>query len=203
MPILFLIRHGETAYIGKRLTGCTPGVHLVQRGEEQARQIAESLKTSNFKAIYSSPLERAMETAQPLAIQQNKKIIQFNGLLEVDFGLWTGKSFRWLHRQPQWKDLHDNPRFQFPGGDSLPAVRRRVAKTLDEISRKHGKKDLVALFTHCDIVRYSVEHALGMPPGGFHKLAVDTASLTIVRFQDGKISLLGFNLKLPYQLPDF
>lgn len=201
MPTLFIIRHGETAYIGKRLQGRLPGIHLVERGGEQARQIAESLKNLKFRSIYSSPLERAMETAQPLALQKQVKIIPWTGLIEVDFGDWTGKSFRWLRAQPGWKVLHDDPKFQFPGGESLPAVRRRVANAMTDIATNHKKNDLIALFTHSDVVRFSVEHFLGMPPGGFHRLAVGTASLTILRIVNGQVSLLGFNLQLPYQLP--
>lgn len=201
MPTLFIIRHGETAYIGKRLQGRLPGIHLVERGGEQARQIAESLKNLKFKAVYSSPLERAMETAQPLALQKQVKIVPWAGLIEVDFGDWTGKSFRWLRAQPDWKILYEDPKFQFPGGESLPAVRRRVAKAISEISSNHKKNDLIALFTHSDVVRFSVEHVLEMPPGGFHRLAVGTASLTILKIADGKVTLLGFNLQLPYQLP--
>jgi broad specificity phosphatase PhoE len=202
MPILFLIRHGETAYIGKRLQGCKPGIHLTQRGEEQAKEVAESLKHLKFKAIYSSPLERAMETAQPLASALQRPITSFDGIKEVNFGIWTGKSFRWLRAQPEWKKLYDDPKFQFPDGESLSGVRRRVVSAVKQIINAHKKQEQIALFTHSDVVRFAVEYYLGMPPGGFHRLVVSTASLAILRIVDDQITLLGFNLQLPYRIPD-
>ncbi len=202
MPILFLIRHGETDYTGKRLVGRWPGVHLVARGEEQAGWVAQSLNDQPIRAIYSSPLERAKETAQPLAAMRKMKIIPIDGLKEVDFGEWTGKSLRWLRKLPEWKDLHENPKFRFPGGESLPEVRKRVASTLEELASRHGKKDRVVIFTHGDVVRFAVEYFLSLSPGGFHRLMVNTASLTVIRIQDGKIMLHGFNLQPPYVLPE-
>lgn len=201
MAILFLIRHGENDFTGKSLVGRRPGVHLNNRGREEASLVAESLKTIKFGRIYSSPLERAVETAEPLARSLKKKIIVLDSLAEVDFGEWTGKQLRVLRKLPEWKDLMTDPGWGFPGGETLPAVRERVRQMLSEVTTGTRKKDKIALFTHGDIIRLALENLLEMPAGGFHKFHVDTASLSIVACGDGKPRLLGFNLQPPYVLP--
>ena len=201
MPFLFLIRHGVNDFTGKRLVGRKPGVHLNEKGREQACLVAESLKIVPFRKIYSSPLERAVETAEPLAQESSKEIIILGSLAELDFGDWTGKSLRNLHKLPDWKLLLTDPEWRFPGGESLPEVRNRVREMITEVTSKAGKKDRIAIFTHGDVIRLSVEYLLGMEIGGFHHLHVDTASLTIIEYHDGKSRLLGLNLQPPYVLP--
>jgi len=201
LPILFLIRHGENDFTGKRLVGRKPGVHLNEKGQEQACLVAESLKIIPFQKLYSSPLERAVETAEPLARITGKKIIVLDSLAELDFGDWTGKTLRSLRKLPEWKLLMADPKWGFPSGESLPAVRNRVREMIANVTAKAGKKDRVALFTHGDVIRLSVEYLLGMETGGFHQLHVDTASLTIIEYQDNKSRLLGLNLQPPYGLP--
>jgi broad specificity phosphatase PhoE len=203
MPVLFLIRHGENDYTGKRLVGQRKGVSLNDRGKEQARLVSESIKQVKFLHIYSSPLERAMETATPLAGVLGKKVEVLGSLSEVDFGAWTGKSLRSLRKLPEWNELMTNPEWGFPGGETLTQVRARVNQMLEVVTVKAGKNERVALFTHGDIIRLALERLLEMPPGGFHKFMVDTASLTIVTLKDGKARLLGFNLQPPYIVPKF
>jgi broad specificity phosphatase PhoE len=202
MAILFLIRHGENDFTGKRLVGRRPDVHLNERGREQAVLVADSLKTVKFRKIYSSPLERAVETAAPLAGEIGRKVILLDSLAEVDFGSWTGQSLRVLRKLPEWKDLMTDPDWSFPAGESLPVVRERVQRMLTEVIQPAGKKDRIALFTHGDIIRLALENLLEMPPGGFHRFHVSTASLTLIAVGEGKARLLGFNLQPPYILPD-
>jgi len=201
MPILLLIRHGDNNFTGKRLVGRKPGVHLNKKGQEQAYLVAESIKIIPFRKIYSSPLERAVETAEPFARIIGKKILILDSLAELDFGDWTGKTLRSLRKLPDWKLLMTDPGWGFPGGESLPTVRDRVRDMITEVTAKAGKNDRVVLFTHGDVIRLSVEYLLGMETGGFHQLHVDTASLTIIEYRDGKSRLLGLNLQPPYILP--
>jgi broad specificity phosphatase PhoE len=201
MPILFLIRHGVNDFTAKRLVGRKPGVHLNEKGQEQACLVAESLKSVPFQMVYSSPLERAVETAEPLIQILGEKIIILDSLAELDFGDWTGKSLRSLRKLPEWNLLMTDPGWGFPGGESLLEVRKRVRQMVAEVTSKAGKKDRIAIFTHGDVIRLSVEYLLGMEMGGFHHLHVDTASLTIIEYRDGKSRLLGLNLQPPYVLP--
>ncbi len=96
-----------------------------------------------------------------------------------------------------------DPDWCFPGGESLPAVRERVRRMLVEATGSAGKKDRIALFTHGDIIRLALENLLELPPGGFHRFHVGTASLTLVAVSESKARLLGFNLQPPYILPEF
>jgi len=203
MPILYLIRHGKNDFTGKRLVGRRPGVHLNERGREQAALVAESLKTIKFRKIFSSPLERAVETAEPLAQALGKKISRLDLLAEVDFGSWTGQTLRSLRKLPEWHNLMSDPEWGFPGGESLPGVRERVSLMLAEVTGSSGKNDRIALFTHGDIIRLAMETLLEMPAGGFHRFHVDTASLTIAACGEGKPRLLAFNLQPPYVLPEY
>lgn len=203
MPTLFLIRHGENDFTGKSLAGRQPGVHLNEEGTRQALLIAESLKAVKFRRIYSSPLERTVETAGPLAKALGKKTILLDSLAEVDFGVWTGQTLRGLRKLPAWEELMTNPEWGFPGGETLMAVRKRVRGMIAEVTAGLGKNDRIALFTHGDIIRLSLEVLLEMPPGGFHKFNVSTGSLTIVVLHEGRARLLGFNLQPPFVFPEF
>jgi broad specificity phosphatase PhoE len=203
MPVLFMVRHGDNDFTGKRLVGRKRSVSLNDHGREQACLVRNSLQKVKFRHIYSSPLERAVETATPLAQAVGKTIELLESLSEVDFGTWTGHSLRTLHRLPEWNDLMTDPDWGFPGGESLPEVRMRVRAMLEEVTSRAGKKDRIIMFTHGDIIRLAMEQLLELPPGGFHKFSVDTASLTILTVHDGKTRLLGFNLKPPYIFPEF
>ncbi|HTX79122.1 MAG TPA: histidine phosphatase family protein [Longilinea sp.] len=194
MPTLFLIRHGENDFTGKRLAGCRPGVHLNAKGQEQARQLTGYLADVPFTAIYSSPLERAVETAQPLAERCGLPLQHHNGLLEVDFGRWQGLTFRYLRRLPDWKDLYKQAdTFCFPGGETIAAAQQRVVAALDEIASKHSEKDVIACVSHSDSIRLAVTHYLHMPLSGFHQLRVDLVSVTVLMLDKGMAYLAAFN----------
>src|SRR6266542_5939766 len=97
MPLLLLIRHGENEYVKTgKMAGRLPGIHLNERGQKQAQALGEALKDVPIKAIYSSPLERAMETAEPIATSHKLEIVQEPGLRDANVGKWEGKSLKAL-----------------------------------------------------------------------------------------------------------
>ena len=103
MPILLLIRHGENDFVKQsRLPGRMPGIHLNEHGREQAAALAESLKKMPLRAIYASPLERAVETAEPLAQALGLAIQLRPGLLDTDVGEWQGTQLKKLRKLPLW-----------------------------------------------------------------------------------------------------
>ena len=116
MPTILLIRHGENDYIRKgKLAGRLPGVHLNNKGYQQAKTIAERLKDAPIKAIYSSPLERAVETAEPLAKALSIEIQLRESLLETGYGDWQGQPLKKLRRLKEWKIVQNTPSlFRFP-----------------------------------------------------------------------------------------
>ena len=90
MAIFYLIRHGNNDLLGEKLAGRLPGVHLNQAGREQAERLAQALGDKPIKAVYASPLERTLETAQPIAAVHHLEVHNSPALLEIDFGDWSG-----------------------------------------------------------------------------------------------------------------
>src|SRR5574339_475660 len=128
MPLLLLIRHGENDYVKtSKLAGRLPGIHLNERGQKQAQALGEALGPVPIKALYSSPLERAMETAQPIATSHKLEICQEPGLMDADVGKWQGKSLKVLRLTNAWKIVQHSPsRFQFPEGESFIDLQTRI-----------------------------------------------------------------------------
>ena len=181
MTTILLIRHGENSMVGKRLAGRLPGVHLNEIGKKQAQQLAETLCKAPIKAIYSSPLERAVETAEPLAKMLNLEIREAPGLVELGYGDWQGKTLKQLGRLKLWKVVQEKPsEMRFPNGESFPEVRDRVVAEIDRIAAAHEEKDMVACFSHGDIIRLAVSHYLGMPLDVFQRIAASTASISLI-----------------------
>lgn len=194
MTTILLIRHGQNNLVGKRLAGRQPGVHLNQKGLEQAQAVADLLKEAPVKAIYSSPLERAVQTAEPLAARCNLPIQIHPGLIEVDFGNWQGKTFKQLQRMKLWKTVQEKPsEMCFPGGESFIAAQLRAAAAIEEIAAKHEEKDLVACFSHSDTIRLALSHFLAMPLDAFQRVGIDTASVTTLHLHQGRVFVANVN----------
>jgi probable phosphoglycerate mutase len=194
MTQLLLIRHGENDYTKKgKLAGWTSGVHLNADGKKQAQAIAERLAPAPLKAIYSSPLERARETAEPLAKLKSLPVLVRSGLGEVQYGLWTGKSLKALRRTKLWRVVQHHPAaMEFPEGETLRAVQARAVDEIEKIAREHPK-DLVAAFSHGDVIKLVVAHYLGVPLDLFQRLVVNTGSLTVLHLGAGQSALVKLN----------
>jgi probable phosphomutase (TIGR03848 family) len=180
MTTLFLIRHGLTGQTGKTLYGQTLGIPLDRRGKMQADLLVERLAPVKLTAIYSSPLERCVQTVEPLAAAQRLPVIQRPGLIEMDAGEWTGKPLTRLRRTKRWDEVQNSPAtFRFPGGESFAEALDRVAADVDAIARRH-RRGRVAVATHGDIVRILLAYLEGAPLDRFQRTVVDTASVSVV-----------------------
>ena len=202
MPLLLLIRHGENEYVKTgKLAGRLPGVHLNERGRKQAAELAEALKQIPLKAIYSSPLERAVETAEPIMEGRKLEIQLRPELMDNDIGKWQGRSLKQLNRTKIWKKVQQAPsRFKFPEGESFLATQTRIASCLDEIAASHKPKDIVAVVFHADPIKLAVAHYLGMPLDHFQRLACDTGSVTVLYLSDMGAYLIKLNQRPPFEL---
>ena len=180
MPTILLIRHGENDYVAKgRLAGRLPGVHLNDNGKKQAVALADALAEAPVKAVYSSPLERCMETAGPLAEKLNLSITPRKGLLEIDFGDWQNKTLKQLRRRKLWKVVQINPsRMHFPGGESFADAQMRIVNDLETLSKEHSPKDLIVCFSHSDLIRLAVAYYIGTPLDLFQRISVAPASVS-------------------------
>lgn len=201
MPILLLIRHGENDYLKKNiLSGRRPGIHLNEFGQSQAADLVQSLGKVPLNAIYSSPLERAVETAQPMAQALGIEIQVRENLTDLDVGEWTGKSWKALRRTRNWKVIQESPsQFTFPGGESFLQAQKRICLELDEISRLHHE-GLVAVFFHADPIKLAIAANIGLPLDKFQHLTIGTGSVSILQTGD-PIKLLGMNLVPPFSFP--
>ena len=187
MTTLLLIRHGENNFVGKRLAGWLPGVHLNEKGRQQAEKIAQALTPAPIKAIYSSPLERAMETALPLSQALNLTIQTRPGLSEINFGQWQGKTIKQLSRLKLWKVVQQTPsQMRFPDGESFVEAQQRLVADVQAIVSAHDPKDWVACFSHSDAVRLIVTHFLSIPLDNFQRVSIDTASITVLHLGEHK-----------------
>jgi len=204
MPTLFLIRHGENDYLKKNiLPGRIPGVHLNDKGRQQAGTLAAALKDLPIAAIYSSPLERAIETASPLAQAKGLEIQIEPGLSDTDVGEWAGGSWKALEQSQAWKAIQQTPsQFRFPGGESFAENQERAVAVLERITAAHRKNEMVAVVFHADPIKLAVAHYLGLPLDNFQRLTARTASVTILKIDGANAKLLGLNLIPPFSFPD-
>jgi probable phosphoglycerate mutase len=203
MTLLLLIRHGEND-LSKRgvLAGRLPGVHLNATGKKQALELAEALRGFPVRAVYSSPLDRAMETAAPLARMLGLRIRRAPGLLESDVGQWQGRSVRRLARSRSWALVQRAPsRASHPGGESFVAVQARVVAALDTICAAHRPRDLIACVLHSDPIKLAVAHFLGLPLDHFQRLGCDPASVTLLTLGASSARLLWLNRQPPFESP--
>ena len=203
MTTLLLIRHGENNLVGKRLPGRMPGVHLNERGLSQAEALVPALQKAPLKAIYSSPLERARETAAPLARALGLDVQLVPDLADVDPGEWAGRTLKSVRRLKAWKVVQEQPAsFRFPGGETFVEAQTRAVKALNAIAARHPE-ELVACFTHADLVRLVTAHFLGMALDTFQRLGADTASLTVVHIgKEGQVSVPRINQVLGFEWPE-
>jgi len=205
MPLLLLIRHGENDYVKEhRLAGRLPGVHLNEKGKTQAQVLAERLNKAPIKAVYSSPLERALETAAPLAEALNQEIIPRPGLLEIDFGAWQGKTLKSLRRRKLWRIVQHAPSMmRFPGGESFAECQLRVAQELQALAAQHKPKDMLACVFHADPIKLAIAYYIGLPLDHFQRLLVLPASISVLHLGEtgGQLLNLNFDPALNFSTP--
>jgi len=203
MPTILLIRHGENDYVAKgRLAGRLPGVHLNENGARQAQVIADRLAQPPVKSIYSSPLERCMETAQPLADKYNLPVVPREGLLEIDFGSWQNKTLKQLRRRVLWKTVQDNPaRMQFPDGESFANAQVRIINEIETLTDEHSPKDLIACFSHSDLIRLAVAYYIGTPLDLFQRIMIFPGSISTLHLGSHGVRVVNVNQILSYGHP--
>ena len=181
--LILMVRHGQTPTTGKVLPGRAAGLHLVEAGVQQAHAVAERIaELPRVDAIYASPLERARETAAPIgkALQQRVKINK--GLLECDFGDWTGEQLSTLMKKPEWSTVQRAPSsFRFPNGESFTEMQTRMVTTLDNIRQEHPG-GVVVCVSHADPIKAAVAHAMGTHLDLFQRIVIGTCSVSAVAY---------------------
>jgi probable phosphoglycerate mutase len=157
-----------------------PGVHLTDEGRAQAEAVAESLAPVKLSAVYASPIERTMETAQPIAERQNLKVEARRGLVELEFGKWSDKTFKTLRRTKLWPVIQQWPSgARFPEGESMLEVQQRGVREIEALRDKHPK-DKICCVSHADVIKLIVAHYLGVHIDLFQRIEISPASVTII-----------------------
>jgi probable phosphomutase (TIGR03848 family) len=195
--LVLLVRHGTTPTTGRVLPGRAAGLHLAEVGRQQAQTVAERLRSwstarpagSNGKdarpgidAVYASPLERTRETAAPIARELGLKAQIRRGLIECDFGDWTGAELKDLMKRPEWTTVQRYPSgFRFPGGESFTAMQARMVDTIADLCRSHPGRAVVAV-SHADPIKAAVADALGSHLDLFQRIVISPCSVTAIAY---------------------
>lgn len=192
--LVVLVRHGQTATTGSVLPGRAPGLHLSETGRAQAEAAAARLATlGTVAAIYVSPLERTRETAAPIAKALGLRPRVARGLLECDFGEWTGRKLSELRKLPEWAAVQSAPStFRFPDGESFPEMQARICGEIARIVAAHPGERVVCV-SHADPIKAAVAHAQGVHLDLFQRTVISPCSLSIVAHGSGQPVVLAVN----------
>lgn len=192
---LLLIRHGETEYVAKGIMSARmPGVFLNDKGRAQAATVADALSGAPITRIYSSPMERAQETSAYLANLLNLEVVISDGIIETDVGQWTGLSAEQVKDTPLWQVLLNQPsKMQFPDGESFTEMQKRSVAEIKAIADRHPG-EMVACFSHADVIRLALAHYLDMSLDAMHRISVDPCSVSVLAFNpDGHVRVRRIN----------
>jgi len=188
---VLLVRHGLTTTTGTVLPGRAPGLHLSEAGRSEAEAAAARIGAlGGVRAVYASPLERAAETAAPIARATGRRVRTVEGLNECDFGAWTGRKLAELRRLAAWRQVQHTPSaFRFPGGESFAEMQTRICDTLGQLAARHRGGAIVAV-SHADPIKAAVAQAVGTPLDLFQRLVVSPCSVTVIAYGgDGPVVL--------------
>lgn len=191
-----MVRHGRTPTTGQVLPGRAKGLHLGDEGVAQAERAAEriaALGKRRVKAVYASPMERTRETAAPIADALGQKVKIERGLLEADFGDWTGRKLADLAKKPEWQQVQRYPSgFRFPGGESFAEMQQRMVTTLNKLVDAHPGQTIVTV-SHADPIKAAVAHAMGTHLDLFQRIVVGPCSISAVLYGFGGPMVLSVN----------
>jgi probable phosphomutase (TIGR03848 family) len=190
---LLLIRHALTDSVGKRLSGRLPGVPLNDTGREQAQQLASRLANVPLSAIYSSPLERAVETAEPVAQSHNLKTFISSDFLEINFGDWTNATFEELQMQTRFQHFNSfRSQTRIPGGEMMLEAQTRVIAGIEKLYHQH-QQQTIAVVSHSDLIKAALAYYAGTHLDLFQRFEISPASVSIVQLFPETAKILVIN----------
>lgn len=190
---IHLVRHATHATVGHALAGRRPGIGLDENGRAQAGRLAARFRAAPPDLVVSSPVQRAMETARPIAAACGLETVEELGLQEIDFGAWTGQSFAALADDPAWMAWNRGRGLaQAPGGEAMHQAQSRALLSLEAIRARVAGGTAVAV-SHADIIRGVLCAVLGMPLDAILRLSIDPASVTILRLWPERGEVVGVN----------
>lgn len=181
--LVFMVRHGQTPTTGSVLPGRAKGLHLSDTGLAQAARVAQRLGAlERVKAVYASPMERTRETAAPIAKACGVRVRNHAGLIECDFGSWTGRKLSELSKLGAWRTVQRYPSgFRFPKGESFMEMQTRMVGAVADLVARHPGEAVVAV-SHADTIKAAVAHAMGTHLDLFQRIVVSPCSVTAILY---------------------
>jgi probable phosphoglycerate mutase len=195
--VVLLVRHGQTATTGTVLPGRAPGLHLAVQGRREAEALAARIgQLKRVAAVYSSPLERARETASAIALARRLAVRLEPGLTECDVGRWTGVRLKELRRMPEWRVVQRYASgFRFPGGESFTEMQARVTSAVSQLVARHPGETIVAV-SHADPIKAAVAHALGIHLDFLQRIVISPGSVTAIAYGPAGPAVLTVNSRV-------
>ncbi|MEA2553830.1 MAG: hypothetical protein QOJ65_2006 [Fimbriimonadaceae bacterium] len=193
MTTVLLIRHGDHDLLNRAIAGRMPSVHLNASGIEQVEKLAGTLSSLPIRAVFTSPLERALESAEPLAKHLSLELQVSDQISEVDFGEWTGWTFHQLHGNPEWKRFNEyRSGSRVPGGESMQEIQARMMDFLERM-RVEYPDAVVAAFGHGDPIKMALMHCLAVPIDFLHRIEISTGSVSAIQVSEAPARVLCLN----------
>jgi len=193
MTTFFLIRHASYSGLGQTLWGRTPGICLNEKGQLQAQRLADRFKNISLNAIYSSPLDRALQTATEIARCMKLEVRKSEAANEINFGDWTGKTFECLSSDRRWHHFNNyRSMTTIPGGESFLEVQNRIVKEIETLAEQHGKAR-IAIVSHADVIRAAVAYFAATPIDMIDRFEILPCSVSIVAVDEDSATLLTVN----------
>ncbi|MDF2731422.1 MAG: hypothetical protein K0S92_47 [Desertimonas sp.] len=191
---VLLVRHGLTESTGSVLPGRTPGLNLSDTGRTQAQRAAELIADgTTVDAVYTSPLERTRQTAAPIAAATGRRAKVDSGLMECDFGEWTGEKLSSLMKRPEWATVQRAPSsFRFPGGESFVEMQLRIVSTIERLRAAHPGGTIVCV-SHADPIKAAIAQSIGTHLDLFQRIVISPASVSVLAFASGSPIVLSVN----------
>lgn len=193
MTHFLLIRHATTDAVGKRLVGRTPGIHLNETGQAQAQELASRLVDLPVAAIYSSPLERTMETAEIIAKPLHLEVVACNNFLEIDFGDWMNVKLEELIKLPHFQYFNTfRSSTRIPGGELMLEAQNRIVTGLEQLRHQH-LNEIVAIVSHSDMIKAALAYYMGMPIDLMQRIEISPASVSMITIYHETARILRIN----------
>lgn len=190
---LFLARHAVHGLVDQVLCGRMAGVHLGEAGRHQATLLARRLGSVGLAAIYSSPLERARETAAFIGVGTRCDPMVEEALVEIDFGTWTGQRFGALRDEPDWHHWNgERDKARPPGGETMGEVQARAMRWAEAAAERHPDAAIAAI-SHGDVIKAMVAAVLGLSLEHYARFEIGPASLTTIALWPGGAKVLRMN----------
>ena len=193
MTRFLLIRHATCDPVGVSISGRTAGVRLNEEGRRQAERLARHLAPTRIDALYASPLERTRETAEAIAAGRDLEVRTLEGLLEVDFGDWTGRTIRELDEVDDFRRFNAfRTGTRIPGGELALEAQARIVAALVRLRTEHPDAT-VAIVSHADVLRSAIAHFTGVSRDLAHRLTIEPASVSVLALDDWGAKLVRLN----------